>query len=173
MRGASALPRRKEGAGRPTGSARRSKCFQGPEPDVTPGVEDIDLPGPDPSGVTISELPNGGWSVMIETFMLSGRTQRQARARRVLVNLKRDGWACRWCGDPVPEWRRSDAAYCCAGCKGRALRARRAATLHAERARGVEPNEGSSRDQYARAREAEADRLLSPWSCRTTFRIRW
>lgn len=86
------------------------------------------MPAPDPSGVSISELPGGGWSLSIEMFMLSGRTQRKERAKRILVNLRRNGWVCQWCREPVPEWRRADAAYCCAGCKRRAARQRRQST---------------------------------------------
>lgn len=82
------------------------------------------MPAPDPWGITI-ETRKGSWGVLVETFMLSGRTQRMARARRILANLKRDGWSCRWCGGPVPEFRRADARYCCEGCRKRDARQRR------------------------------------------------
>ncbi|WP_405403614.1 hypothetical protein [Paracoccus sp. Ld10] len=82
------------------------------------------MPAPDPHGITI-EVQGNGWSLLIETFLLLGRTQRKARARRILANLHRDGWACRNCGGPVPEYRRADARYCCEGCRKRVSRNRR------------------------------------------------
>ena len=82
------------------------------------------MPAPDPHGITIEERPHG-WGVLVETFMLSGRTQRMGRARRILRNLAANGWACRWCGGPVPEFRRADAAYCGEGCRKRAARQRK------------------------------------------------
>lgn len=81
------------------------------------------MPAPDPSGVTIEHHAQG-YSVLIETFMLSGRTQRLARARRIGQNLRRDGWSCLWCAKPVPAFRRADARYCCEGCRKRAARGR-------------------------------------------------
>jgi len=67
------------------------------------------MPAPNPRGVTIEEKPGGGWGLLIETFMLSGRTQRMARAKHILRNLRLNGWCCEWCGGPVPEFRRADA----------------------------------------------------------------
>lgn len=88
------------------------------------------MPAPDPHGITIEERPQG-WGVLVETFMLSGRTQRMARAKRILRNLAANGWACRWCGGPVPEFRRADACYCVEGCRKRAARSRRKAKAKA------------------------------------------
>ncbi|CAM3142523.1 hypothetical protein PANO111632_05060 [Paracoccus nototheniae] len=82
------------------------------------------MPAPDPHSVTI-EAQGDGWAVLVETFLLSGRTQRKARAKRILANLTRNGWTCRGCRDPVPEYRRADACYCCEGCRKRAARTRR------------------------------------------------
>lgn len=82
------------------------------------------MPAPDPYGITI-EAQDGRWGVLVETFMLSGRTQRMARANRILTNLHRDGWACRGCGCPVPAYRRADARYCGDGCRKGAARNRR------------------------------------------------
>lgn len=64
---------------------------------------------------------------MVDTFMLKGCTLRMARAKRVLRNLAANGWACAWCGGPVPEFRRADARYCCEGCRKRGARGRRTA----------------------------------------------
>lgn len=85
------------------------------------------MPAPDPHGIAI-EAQGAGWGILVDTFMVAGRTQRMARARRVLANLHRDGWACRRCGSPVPEHRRADALYCCEGCRKGAARARRGAS---------------------------------------------
>lgn len=82
------------------------------------------MPAPDPHGIRI-EAQGGRWGVLVETFMLSGRTQRMARARSILANLHRNGWACLSCGDPVPAHRRADARYCCEGCRKRRSRTRR------------------------------------------------
>ena len=84
------------------------------------------MPAPDPWAISIEQSP-GGWSVHYDTFLLSGRTQRRARAKRILSNLRRNGWCCAWCGGPVPEFRRADARYCSEGCRKRAARARRIA----------------------------------------------
>lgn len=81
------------------------------------------MPAPDPSGVTI-ERHSGSFCLLVDTFLLSGRTQRMARAGRIAQNLRRDGWACLWCKRPVPEFRRADAKYCCEGCQKRAARER-------------------------------------------------
>lgn len=82
------------------------------------------MPAPDPHGIKI-EAQGGQWGLLVETFMLSGRTQRMARAQRILAKLHRDGWTCQGCGGPVPEFRRADARYCCDGCRKRAARMRR------------------------------------------------
>ena len=82
------------------------------------------MPAPNPDGITIEQRPDG-WGVLVDTFMLAGRTQRMLRAKRILRNLVADGWCCRWCGGPVPEYRRADARYCCEGCRKRDARSRR------------------------------------------------
>ena len=84
------------------------------------------MPAPDPHGISIEKHPHG-WRVLAGTFVLSGRTQRMARAKRILRNLAVNGWVCPWCGGPVPEFRRADACYCCEGCRKRAARSRRKA----------------------------------------------
>lgn len=83
------------------------------------------MPAPDPWAISVEEKPNG-WSVHYDTFMLSGRTQRLARAKRILSNLRKNGWCCAWCGQPVPEFRRADALFCRESCRKRAARSRRA-----------------------------------------------
>lgn len=82
------------------------------------------MPAPDPHGVTIEDR-EGSASLLVDMFLLQGRTQRMARVRRIMSNLRRDGWVCWWCGGEVPEYRRADARYCCEGCRKRAARQRR------------------------------------------------
>ena len=85
------------------------------------------MPAPDPFGIWIEEHDNCGWSVMAEQPLWSKQNgSRMARARAVLRNLVRDGWTCRHCAEPIPEFRRADARFCCHGCKKRAARARKA-----------------------------------------------
>lgn len=82
------------------------------------------MPAPDPWGITI-EKRSGGFGLLIDMFMHSGRTQRLARAKRIAHKLHANGWRCAWCSRPVPEFRRADAVYCSEGCRKRAARARR------------------------------------------------
>lgn len=86
------------------------------------------MAAPDPFGISIEELPGGGWSVLaccFDPFDTGIRTHRIGRASRILMNLRRDRWSCWWCSEPVPEFRRGDARYCCEGCRKRAARQRR------------------------------------------------
>lgn len=86
------------------------------------------MPAPDPSGLWIEELENGGLPVMAEQPLWCKQNgSRMARARAVLHNPVRDGWTCHHCTDPISEFRRADARFCCHGCKKRAARARMAA----------------------------------------------
>lgn len=82
------------------------------------------MPAPDPDGI------EPGWdsplSVMVYHWPCQSRKHRNARARRILQNLRRGGWCCLECGDPVPFMRRADAVYCREGCRKRAARARKA-----------------------------------------------
>lgn len=89
------------------------------------------MPGPDPHGLIYDEDARGRpvihaelWTSRIPPFTGCKRT-RLARARAVLLNLHRDGWTCRQCGDPVPIWRRADAVFCSIGCRKRAMRQRK------------------------------------------------
>gem|GEM_PF-1436613 len=81
------------------------------------------MPAPDPWGITI-ENRGQGCRVFADMFMLSGRTQRLSRARRIVANLRRNGWTCQGCGGPVPEFRRADARYCRESCRKRQARER-------------------------------------------------
>ena len=89
------------------------------------------MPAPDPFGLHYDQTPDGCpivtaelWTSRLPPFSGNPR-HRLARARAVLRNLLRNGWACRHCGDPVPLWRRADAVYCSEGCRKHAARRRK------------------------------------------------
>ncbi len=85
------------------------------------------MPGPDPHALWIdteAERP----SVLFQAYFWTGNNgNRRKRAIAILRRLQRSDWKCRWCGDPLPDWRRADALYCCEGCRKRAARVRRRA----------------------------------------------
>ena len=96
------------------------------------GLKDIKMPAPDPNGLTYDETTTGApmvraeiWGSRNRPFWEGNAKHRIARATAVLKRLKLDGWACRWCRDPIPMYRRADARYCCEGCRKRAARDRR------------------------------------------------
>jgi hypothetical protein len=81
---------------------------------------------PDIDGIEIEDGESGGFVVTAQIWPDGNRRHRIARALAVLRNLKRDGWRCAWCGDPIPTFRRADAMFCREGCrKARARRHRR------------------------------------------------
>jgi hypothetical protein len=87
------------------------------------------MPAPDPHGVTLG----AGWpdslSVEFETWACGNLRTRKRRAVAVLQNLRRGGWCCPWCTEPVPLFRRADARFCSEGCRKRSARARRKGTI--------------------------------------------
>lgn len=104
------------------------------------------MPAPDPFGLSYDETPSGQPLVTAEVWPSSGlfasnRRNRLKRLRAVYRLVRRDGWLCLWCKDPVPIYRRADACYCCEGCRKRAARARKAA-CRSELATGVSKTPG-------------------------------
>lgn len=84
------------------------------------------MPGPDPDSLWIEDRPNGGFAVMFCRYFFTGKDgNRKRRAQAIAKRLKARTWCCVWCADELPAWRRSDAQYCCEGCRKRAARARR------------------------------------------------
>ena len=88
------------------------------------------MPAPDPFGLSYDETPSGQPLVTAEVWPSSGlfasnRRNRLKRLRAVYRLVRRDGWLCLWCKDPVPIYRRADACYCCEGCRKHAARARK------------------------------------------------
>lgn len=82
------------------------------------------MPGPDPNALWC-EKHDGKVTVTFERYFWTGNAGNRAkRANAIAQRMLFNDWYCRWCGDELPEWRRADAKYCCAGCKGRAARAR-------------------------------------------------
>lgn len=90
------------------------------------------MPAPDPFAVYLEEGPDGRPVVVWEVWPSKGafaqgnRRHRMNRGKSIRQNLRFGGWACRWCDDPVPLWRRADARYCCESCRKRAKRQWRA-----------------------------------------------
>ena len=75
------------------------------------------MPEPEIDGIQICEPEGGGWSITYSGWFHGNRRHRAARALAIASNLRRDGWRCEWCGDPVPAYRRADARYCREGCR--------------------------------------------------------
>lgn len=83
------------------------------------------MPGPEPGAVWIEEQ-EGSFVAMAECYFWTGNLgNRIERATVMLRRVKQGTWACRWCGDELPEYRRTDALYCTEGCRKRAARLRR------------------------------------------------
>jgi len=82
------------------------------------------MPAPDPDAIDLGD----GWpdrvSVLASMFMAGNRKARKARTLAIFRKLQWGGWNCRWCGDPVPLFKRAEAAFCCEGCRKRAARRR-------------------------------------------------
>lgn len=82
------------------------------------------MPEPDPCGIDPGEnWPRG---VLVYKWPCGNWKHRKARAQRILRNARWGEWACTFCEEPVPMFRRADAVYCCEGCRKRAARRRRA-----------------------------------------------
>jgi hypothetical protein len=80
---------------------------------------------PDIDGIEIEDRQGGGHIVTAQIWPDGNRRHRIARACATLRNLRRDGWRCVWCGDPIPAYRRVDAMFCREGCRKAHARARR------------------------------------------------
>lgn len=81
------------------------------------------MPTPDPHGIWLEEDHRGNLTVFMEKHFFSSMQTRKARAKAILLNHRRNGWACQWCGEEVPVYKRSDAKYCSEGCRKRNQRA--------------------------------------------------
>ena len=87
------------------------------------------MPGPEPGTVWIEEC-DGRLVAMMECYFWTGNVGNRAkRASTMLRRVKQGTWSCRWCGDDLPDFRRTDAQYCSEGCRKRAARERRNARL--------------------------------------------
>ena len=78
----------------------------------------------------------------------------------MLCNLKRDGWRCTWCGDPIPTCRNVNAAFSRERCRKVRARARRslARIPQMDGASAVQPDRGGDAVVSA-AGEARPDLL--------------
>ena len=79
------------------------------------------MPAPDPDAIEIIEW-EGGYSVLFPSWPNGCPRTLAARAKAILRNLRRNGWRCMWCGDPVPTQRRADAEFCSERCRKAAKR---------------------------------------------------
>ena len=75
------------------------------------------MPAPDPSGLYIEEYEDGGFSIIGEIWWHGNRATRTKRMRRIAENIRRNGWPCAHCGDPIPLYRRADARFCRERCR--------------------------------------------------------
>jgi len=83
------------------------------------------MPGPDPRALWIEEGTDRP-TVTFQAYLCTGNNgNRRKRAVTMLRRLMHGNWACGWCGDPLPDWRRADARYCREGCRKKAARRRR------------------------------------------------
>lgn len=87
------------------------------------------MPAPDPEGVWIEEPEPGRYSTRADIWPGGNRKSRIARMMAMHRNARFDGWRCLWCGDLIPTFRRTDARFCCEGCRKRAARKWRARRL--------------------------------------------
>lgn len=83
------------------------------------------MPGPDPEGVYFEEYDGRLIANYFPYFWSGNEGHRRARAIAMLRRMARHDWKCRWCLEPLPEWRRADAQYCREQCRKRAARWRR------------------------------------------------
>lgn len=81
---------------------------------------------PDPDGISI-DLQDGRVVVQFQVWCESNPVAREARAVRILrlIGIDGDNWQCRWCGNPIPVFKRADAHYCRETCRKANARARR------------------------------------------------
>ena len=70
---------------------------------------------------------DGSLQASAEIWPLGNKRTRIARMQAVLIKLVSGNWPCRWCGEPVPIYRRADVCYCCERCRKKSASQRRAA----------------------------------------------
>ena len=83
------------------------------------------MPAPDPEAISMGDTSPGKISLLADMSFVLNRKARMARANAIFVNLRRGGWTCRWCAEPVPLHKRADAQFCSEGCRKRSARHRR------------------------------------------------
>lgn len=83
------------------------------------------MPGPDPEGLDLEELENGGFRIYAEVWEHGNKRHRIARMLAVSRNMRAGGWRCWGCGEQVPLYKRADARFCSEPCRKNAGRRRR------------------------------------------------
>lgn len=81
------------------------------------------MPEPDPHGVEPGD--SGPLSLYVYHFFCGNVRHRNARAQRILYNLRWGGWRCPECRGYVPMFRRADAIFCRESCRKKAARRRK------------------------------------------------
>ena len=107
----------------------RGESFQRLDPSMALQIpEMITMGAPDPAGIEI-DLTGDRALVHYHVWGETNPRNRKARATRILRLIGDDGegWRCRWCGDYIAVFKRTDARYCSTRCrKARARENRKA-----------------------------------------------
>ncbi|AUQ53187.1 hypothetical protein PhaeoP92_00481 [Phaeobacter inhibens] len=83
------------------------------------------MPGPTPGSVWI-EVVDGRACATFERYLWSDNfMHRLQRATALTRRVSNGSWVCRWCGNELPDFRRTDALYCGESCRKKAARQRR------------------------------------------------
>ncbi len=85
---------------------------------------------PDPNGLFVEEDEDGNaLGVTAEIWDHGNKRHRLARMKAIAKNLSILNWGCRYCGEPVPIYRRADARFCRERCRKASARERKKAFL--------------------------------------------
>ncbi len=85
---------------------------------------------PDPNGLFVEEGEDGTiYGVTAEIWDHGNKRHRLARMKAIAKNLSVLNWGCRYCGEPVPIYRRADARFCRERCRKAFARERKKAFL--------------------------------------------
>lgn len=117
------------------------------------------MPGPDPDAIhgyddetgriwftyrTAAQMECNGW--MGHNLGANEKRNRDARVRRIALNIRRDGWLCPHCGSEIGLHKRADARFCSYSCKKMAYakrRKERQSDQYAHARKGIEPQKTS------------------------------
>lgn len=92
------------------------------------------MPAPDPFAIELSEDGRIWYSYRVGPTWLfpfgaklgsNEKRNRDARAKAIAMNIRRDNWGCWWCGEEIGLHRRADARFCRERCRKAQARERR------------------------------------------------